>query len=94
MLIRTYKDIGALIRHKRKEQGWDQKSLAQKVGVSRQWLIEVEKGKPRAEVGLVLRVLEALGVSLTTAGSAGTEDAMPDSKLDEVIARARRLEHE
>jgi HTH-type transcriptional regulator/antitoxin HipB len=94
MLIRSYKDIGALIRFKRKEQGLNQKTLAQKVGVSRQWLIEVEKGKPRAEVGLVLRVLDVLGVSLTTAGSAGTEDTMADSKLDEVIARARRVEHE
>jgi HTH-type transcriptional regulator/antitoxin HipB len=32
--------------------GLDQKSLAQKVGVSRQWIVAVEHAKPRAEIGL------------------------------------------
>ncbi len=43
--------------------GWI-RALAKRVGVSRQWLIEAERGKPRAEVGLVLRMLDALGVRL------------------------------
>jgi DNA-binding XRE family transcriptional regulator len=34
------------------------------IGVSRQWIVAMEKGKPPAEIGLVLRALTALGVNL------------------------------
>ena len=65
MRIRTPTDLGALIRDRRIKLGLDQQSLAQKVGVSRQWIVEVEKGKPRAEIGLLLRTIDALGIQLT-----------------------------
>ena len=61
MRIRTPADLGALIRDRRIKLALDQRSLAQKVGVSRQWIVEVEKGKPRAEIGLLLRTIDALG---------------------------------
>src|SRR6267143_1036471 len=64
MRIRTPADLGALIRDRRTKIGLDQKSLADKVGVSRQWIVEVEKGKPRAEIGLLLRTIGALGITL------------------------------
>ena len=64
MRIRTPTDLGALIRDRRIKLGLDQKSLAQKVGVSRQWIVEAEKGKPRAEIGLLLRTIDALGIRL------------------------------
>src|ERR1700733_16277843 len=69
MLIRTPSDLGALIRERRIKLGLDQISLAKKAGTSRKWLIEVENGKPRAEIGLILRTLKALGVSLATSGT-------------------------
>lgn len=47
--------------------GLDQNSLAKKAGTSRKWLIEVENGKPRAEIGLILRTLKALGITLSDA---------------------------
>ncbi|HTT24860.1 MAG TPA: helix-turn-helix domain-containing protein [Candidatus Sulfotelmatobacter sp.] len=59
MRIRTPVDLGAFIRQRRIALGLDLKSLAAKVGVSRQWIVEVEKGKPKAEIGLVLRTLDA-----------------------------------
>jgi HTH-type transcriptional regulator/antitoxin HipB len=64
MRIRTPADLGALIRDHRTRLGLDQKSLAKKVGVSRQWIVEVEKGKPRAAIGLLLRTVDALGLLL------------------------------
>ena len=64
MRIRTPTDLGALIRDYRNRLGLDQKSLAEKVGVSRQWIVEVEKGKPRAEIGLLLRTISVLGIAL------------------------------
>src|SRR2546429_2374076 len=42
----------------------DQKSLAASVGVSRQWIVEIEKGKAGAPLGLVLRTLGAIGIVL------------------------------
>ena len=64
MFIRTPRDLGAAIRDHRRRRGWSQRELAEKVGASRQWVNEVEKGKTRTEVGLVLRALDALDVAL------------------------------
>ena len=67
MRIRTAADLGALIRERRVKLGMDQSALAEKAGTSRKWIVEVEQGKPRAEIGLVLRTLKTLGVSLDIA---------------------------
>jgi HTH-type transcriptional regulator/antitoxin HipB len=42
----------------------DQVALAEAAGTSREWIIEVEQGKPRAEIELILRTLKTLGVSI------------------------------
>ncbi len=70
MRIRTPLDLGLAIRERRRALGLDQRSLAKRIGVSRQWLVEVEKGKARAEVGLVLRALKALDIELFAHGEA------------------------
>jgi HTH-type transcriptional regulator/antitoxin HipB len=70
MLIRTPTDLGALIRDRRAKLGLEQRALAEKVGVSRQWIVEVEKGKPRAEIGLLLRTIDALGIVLAAENKA------------------------
>src|SRR5271170_2801790 len=64
MRMRTATDLGAFIRQRRTKLGMDQVALAEKAGTSRKWLIEVEQGKPRAEIGLILRTLKTLGVSI------------------------------
>jgi HTH-type transcriptional regulator / antitoxin HipB len=64
MKIRTPTDLGALIRDRRAKMALDQTSLAQRVGASRKWLVEAEHGNPGASIGLILRTLQALGVSL------------------------------
>lgn len=91
MHIRTPKDIGAILRESRQKAGLDQAELARRVGVSRQWLVEVERGKPRAEVGLILRVFNALGMPLQSSSlmpyPTGVADA-PD--IDAIIDAARR----
>jgi HTH-type transcriptional regulator/antitoxin HipB len=63
--LRTPRAIGALIRSARQAKGFDQASLAEQAGVSRQWVSEVENGKPSAEVGLILRALAVLDVHLS-----------------------------
>ncbi|MCM0021723.1 MAG: helix-turn-helix domain-containing protein [Tagaea sp.] len=68
--LRTPKDFGAAIRARRRLLGWGQAELAKRVGVSRLWVNQVESGKPGAGLGLVLRTLGALGLTLK-AGASG-----------------------
>ena len=60
MLIRSPADLGAIIRERRKQLKLDQAELAKRIGVSRQWLVGVEQGHPRAALGLVLRAIDTL----------------------------------
>jgi DNA-binding XRE family transcriptional regulator len=64
MLVRTPADL-AVIRDRRKQLKLDQAALAKRIGVSRQWAIEMERGCARAELALVLRALDALSIRLT-----------------------------
>lgn len=64
MRIRTPREIGLLIRDLRTSRHWSQERLAESAGVTRQWVAALEQGKPRAELGLTLRALNALGVTL------------------------------
>jgi HTH-type transcriptional regulator/antitoxin HipB len=64
MRIRTATDLGAFIRERRTGLGMDQIALAKKAGTSRKWLVEVEQGKPGAEIGLILRTLKSLEISI------------------------------
>ncbi|MCZ7526461.1 MAG: helix-turn-helix transcriptional regulator [Acidimicrobiia bacterium] len=80
--IRTIGDLAAAIRGRRLENGWTQAELADRAHVSRSWLIGVEAAKkPSAEVGRILRVLDALGIDLR-AVPAGTGKAGPATSLD------------
>jgi HTH-type transcriptional regulator / antitoxin HipB len=92
MRIRTAIDLGALIRDRRIALKLDQKALADKVGVSRQWIVEIEKGKPRAEIALVLRALDVLGIPLTTSDTSKEKGkgGPPPLDIDSIISAARR----
>lgn len=91
MQVRTTKDLGAAIRDRRKKKGLDQGALAELVGVSRRWVNEVEQGKPRAEVSLILKTLDALGlaVDVRAEDQAAGEDSVPPVDIDAVIERAK-----
>ena len=67
MMIQTASDFGALVRDRRGVQGMSQRTLALRAGVSVRWLKAFEAGKSTAEIGLALRTLGALGLTLTVA---------------------------
>lgn len=92
MIIRTPADLGTLIRNTRKRLRLDQSTLAKNIGVSRLWLVEIEKGKPRAEIGLVLRTLDALHITLnaTTSEDPPPKKSQNSIDIDEIVAAARR----
>lgn len=92
MLIRTPSDLGAAIKDRRRQRGLNQAQLADEIGTSRQWLIDVEKGRPGAEIGLVFRALNALGLEISIAqdsikakGRRGTH-----IDIDAIVAGARK----
>jgi HTH-type transcriptional regulator/antitoxin HipB len=62
--LRTAVDLGALLRDRRRRLGLSQAALARRVGVGREWIIEVEKGKSAAPLKLLLRALQALSLVL------------------------------
>jgi len=64
MQIKTTSDVGALIRDRRKRLGLSQQELAKRAGVSRLWIVQLEKGKPTSQIGLALRTLRELGFAL------------------------------
>lgn len=62
----TPEEVGAVIRAARRARGLTQRQLAERAGVGRQWLVALERGHDRAELGKVLDVLRALGLGLVT----------------------------
>jgi HTH-type transcriptional regulator/antitoxin HipB len=96
MLLRTPIDFGFAIRERRRQLGLDQEELAKRIGASRKWVIEVEKGKARAEIGLLLRALDVLGLRLSigseeaaTAGSSAAITGVPVVDIDRILEADR-----
>lgn len=92
--ITAARDLGLVIRARRRDLALNQQMLADKVGVSRQWLIEIERGKPRAEVALILRTLAALDLRLfvDTGAAHDVQDPTPAAvDLRSILDRARDL---
>lgn len=64
MLIRRPSELGAVIMTVRRTRGLSQAQLADRLGVSRIWLGQVERGKASPRLDLVLRVLNELQITL------------------------------
>ena len=60
----TVGEIGARIREIRKAQGVSQDTLAGLAGTGQRYISELERGKPTARIGEMLKVLDALGAGL------------------------------
>jgi y4mF family transcriptional regulator len=70
--IETPAAAGAIIRARRTARGLSQQTLANMAGVSRKFLIDLEAGHDRAELGKTLAVMTALGLSVAAT------DSIPD----------------
>jgi HTH-type transcriptional regulator / antitoxin HipB len=90
MLVRTPADIGAVIRDRRKQLKLDQASFAKRIGVSRQWVIEIERGHARAELALVLRALDALNIQLDTSISQAGDHLSGVIDIDAIVAKPKK----
>jgi HTH-type transcriptional regulator / antitoxin HipB len=91
MLVRTPADLGAVVRDRRRQLKLLQAGFAKQIGVSRQWLIELEGGHARAELGLVLRALDALDIRLDATAEQTSGQAPAAVDIDAIVTRAKRV---
>lgn len=92
MRLKNTRDLGLLLQARRKALGWSQARLAHQLGITRQWVIALEKGTPGVAVGTVLKAFTALGLRLdaNSREPGGDLDALPrSSAIDDVIRNAR-----
>lgn len=89
MIVRTPADLGAVIRDRRKQLKLDQAALAKQIGVSRQWVIDIERGHPRAELALVLRAIDALNIQLDTLDKRAVRRG-GGVDIDAIVAKAKK----
>ncbi len=61
----TAEDIGRCVRAQRKAQGATQAEFAALCGVGIRFVSDLENGKPTAELGKVLQVLNCLGLEIS-----------------------------
>lgn len=84
MRVRAPVDVGLIIRRARRSRKMTQRQLARAAAVGRQWIVEIEAGKQRAELGAVLRTLAALDLSVSVHGEGVPEVRKPDASVEVV----------
>lgn len=92
MQIRSPRDLGLVVREARRAQKLTQAELAARAGVTREWIIGLERGKRGAEVGRVFQVLAALklNVDVPTGMSAVPPENASPSRIDTIVINAAR----
>jgi len=88
MFVTSVSELGALVRSERKRRNWTQQKFAQQVGVKSLWISQFERGKPTAQVGLVLRTLKTLDITLqvgNVSSDKGQSDPV-DIDLDSIVS--------
>jgi HTH-type transcriptional regulator / antitoxin HipB len=66
-LARDPRQIGNVIRRARKERGWSQSVLAQKVALRQETISLIETGSPSTRIDTLLKVLAALDLEFQIA---------------------------
>jgi y4mF family transcriptional regulator len=81
--IADWSKFGATIKAERTRLALSQHELAARAGVSRSWLAKLEAGHRGAEFEQILRLLEALGLSLVLRSDTA---ALPEDEASAVAA--------
>lgn len=67
--------VGRTLRERRKAQGCTQQALADAIGTSRKFIVDLEGGKDGASFGLALKAMRVLGLDITVDDTATREFA-------------------
>jgi y4mF family transcriptional regulator len=87
MALHTAREVGAAVRARRTAKGWTQEDLAAQVGVSRDWVSDLERGASNPRLNLLLRCLSILGLDFGLIPSSSSSPESTD--LDAVLSRHR-----
>jgi len=93
MVLHNPEQLGAAIRLKRKEKSLTQSELAKLLGAERKWVLHLESGNSKAEIGLILRAIEVLGLRASLADTGQSRRGPHDLKtprLDQVFQHLQR----
>ncbi|WP_411731730.1 helix-turn-helix domain-containing protein [Paeniglutamicibacter sp.] len=85
--LATVDSVAEAVREGRKEKGWTQAELAVKAKVGRRFIVELESGHMRAELGKVLGVLRVLDIHAVALPSVASNVRLEDIDLDEELKR-------
>ncbi|HET6398220.1 MAG TPA: helix-turn-helix domain-containing protein [Candidatus Thermoplasmatota archaeon] len=80
---RVAAELGALVAGTRRDLGLAQQELAALVGVDRQYLSEIERGKVTNHLARLVRILDAVGLALTAVprtSALGVDDSRGDAR--------------
>ena len=66
MKIKTAQDIAMMMKTERKKQNLTQTELAGLCNVGLRFIVDVEKAKETCQIGKVLKVLDVLGINLSS----------------------------
>ncbi|TFB95731.1 helix-turn-helix domain-containing protein [Cryobacterium sp. MDB2-A-1] len=72
--IRRFRDLGAVIKAVRESRGIRQEDLAGDLAISRNYLQELENGKPTLYITRLFRALNKLGITLSVTYTLGKHD--------------------
>jgi HTH-type transcriptional regulator/antitoxin HipB len=91
MAIESVRQLAATLRGRRIALGLTQAEVAERAGVSRDWVNTFEAGKSSVELSLVMRLLDALGLRLDVAKPGGGPETSEtgDIDLDALLDRYR-----
>ena len=81
--INTAADLGRLIRQGRQARGWTQAELAARCGTGERFIVELENGKPTAQLGKALKAAREVGLKLAShLSDPAAPSRAPDDALD------------
>lgn len=91
MVIKSPAEFGLALRDRRRRLSISQAELANRIGVSRSWVVTIERRNDAAELGLVLRAVRALDLilDLGTGAPATRQDRSVNVDIDAIVRRGK-----
>lgn len=90
MLVNSIHDLGATVRGRRLSLGLTQAELADRLGMTRQWVSFVERGRTAPSFDALLGVLDALDMELDIAVRDRTKRRTSRIDLDAILDEHRQ----